>query len=138
MYKIIIASHGPLADGMKESLKFFFSTKLEVTTVSIDNDGLVSFQEKMDRVFDEVATSEVLIFTDLLYGTPFNEAGKRAANLSQYFDIISSVNMPILVEAVNLQRQNIALEDAVPQLLEVGQVQSFRNKMQESSVTDDE
>lgn len=138
MYKIIIASHGPLADAMKESLKFFFSEKLDVMTVTIDDRGLVAFQEKMDQAFQEISDHELIVFTDLLYGTPFNEAAKRVGNLSQYFDILAGVNMPMLVEAVNLQRQGITLTKAMPQLLEIATVHSFRQKMMESSATDDE
>lgn len=138
MYKIIIASHGPLADAMKESLKFFFSEEVDVATVSIDEQGLVTFQEKMNQVFLEIGSRELIVFTDLLYGTPFNEAAKRVGSLSQNFDIIAGVNMPMLVEAVNLQRQGVSLEKAMPQLLEVAKVHSFQQKITEASATDDE
>lgn len=138
MYKIVVASHGPLAGAMKESLKFFFSNDIDVTTISIDERGLVAFQAEMDHVFQQIGTHDVLIFTDLLYGTPFNEAAKRAATLEQAFEIIAGVSMPLLVEAVNYQRQIKKLTEITPYLLEIGKPSSFKEKMMENVNTENE
>lgn len=138
MFKIIIASHGPLAKGMRDSLYFFYPDQLDIAIASIDEDGLSKFQKRMDTVFEEIGENDFLFFTDLLYGTPFNEAGKRAGKLNQFFAIVAGVNMPILIEAANLQRQGETLDSVLPQLLALGQVTSFREKMVEASQTEDE
>ncbi|PAB01616.1 PTS sugar transporter subunit IIA [Enterococcus canintestini] len=137
MYKIIVTSHGPLAEAMKESLKFFFSD-VDVMTVSIDERGLVAFQAEMDRVFQQIGKEDVLIFTDLLYGTPFNESAKRVADLDQFFEIIAGVSMPLLVEAVNYQRQQKNLAEITSNLLEIGKPSSFKEKIMENVNTEDE
>ncbi|GEQ49031.1 PTS sugar transporter subunit IIA [Tetragenococcus koreensis] len=138
MFQIVIASHGPLAEAMKNSLQIFYPELSEVYTANIDEDGLSKFQEKMDDVFAKVKNKDVLIFTDLLYGSPFNEAGKRVSTLEKDFDIISGVNMPILVEAVNLQKQNKELRKILPALIDAGAVQSYKEKLKTTQQSDDD
>lgn len=137
-FEIAIFSHGPLAEGMKESLRFFYPDNLKITTIAIDEEGLTAFQKKMDVYFEKIKNQDVLIFTDLLYGTPFNEAGSRVGELNSSFEIIAGVNMPMLVEAVNYQRQEKALDDILPELMELGKAYSYREKALEVSDTDDE
>lgn len=138
MFQIVIASHGPLAEAMKSSLQTFYPDLSDVYTVSIDEEGLAKFQKKMDKIFEEMQDEEVLVFTDLLYGTPFNEAGKRVGELKNYFDIISGVNMPVLIEAVNLQKQGEKLEKILPALINVGAVQSYKEKIKTIQQSDDD
>jgi len=138
MFQIVIASHGPLAEAMKSSLQTFYPELPNVHTVSIDEDGLAKFQEKLDEIFDKIKDEDVLIFTDLLNGTPFNEAGKLVNTLKNDFDIISGVNMPILVEAVNMQKQNRVLKEILPILIEVGTVQSYKKKLKTVQQSDED
>lgn len=130
MFEIVIISHGPLADAMKESLMYFFSEVQSIFTVAIDRDGLEKFQKNMDETFAQIDNKDVLIFTDLLYGTPFNEAGKRVNRLTKDFEILSGVNMPILLEAVNMQKQGKNLKETLSSLEKIGIVQSFKSRLE--------
>lgn len=138
MFQIVIASHGPLAEAMKNSLQTFYPELSDIYTASIDEEGLSKFQEKMDDIFSKIEEKDVVIFTDLLYGTPFNEAGKRVGRLKKDFDIISGVNMPMLVETVNLQKQGKTLEKALPFLMNAGMIQSYKEKLRTTQQSDDD
>lgn len=137
MYEIIIASHGPLASAMKESLSFFFPEN-DLYTVEIDQAGIEKFQDKMQTTLQQLQDQPVLIFTDLLYGTPFNVAAKCAGEYAQEFEIIAGVNLPCLVEAVNLKKQQQSLKQAVPQLLTAGTLTTFTQQAQLRMNEDDE
>lgn len=124
MYEIIIASHGPLASAMRESLSFFFPEN-DLYTVEIDQAGIEKFQSKMQTTLKQLQNRPVLIFTDLIYGTPFNVAAKYAGEYAKEFEILAGVNLPCLVEAVNLKKQQQPLQQAIPLLLVAGTMSTF-------------
>uniref|UniRef100_UPI00403F2639 PTS sugar transporter subunit IIA n=1 Tax=Candidatus Enterococcus willemsii TaxID=1857215 RepID=UPI00403F2639 len=138
MFEIVIASHGPLAGAMQESLTFFFSEVENIHVAAIDRDGLEKFQKQMDTIFQSIGDREVLVFTDLLFGTPFNEAGKRVGKLKQNFELLAGVNMPILVEAVNLQKQEKKLADIIDSLKQSGSIQSYKDRLSEMYHSNDD
>lgn len=138
MYKIVIASHGELGNGMKDSLGYFYNDLSEVSVVTLDKDGLSLFQKNLDNVFAQIGEHDVLFFTDLLYGTPFNEISKRAMLLSNTFEIIAGVNMPILLEAVNYQQQGDELSKVLPSLIDFGKVDLFSERLSQMNDSDDE
>lgn len=69
MRKIVLASHGELADGLKHTLQFFAGDSVDITTICAYVDA-VSIEEKIESFFAGVKEEdEVLIFTDLLGGS---------------------------------------------------------------------
>ncbi|MGM0238076.1 PTS sugar transporter subunit IIA [Enterococcus sp. AZ103] len=138
MYKIVIASHGEFGNGIKNSLSYFYNDLSNVIVVTLDKNGLIPFQKKLDELFQKLGQQDVLFFSDLLYGTPFNELSKRAILLSSNFDIITGVNMPIMIEAVNYQEQGASLTDVLPKLVTLGKVDLFSQKIKESNINDDD
>ena len=72
MYKIIIATHGNLAQSINDTLSLFVGEDKEVYSICLDDKGISEFEKKADNVIEEIGADEVLIFTDLFYGSPFN------------------------------------------------------------------
>ena len=46
MYKIIVASHGPMAEGMKKSLEFVMGPAENVTALCLDEEGISKFSKE--------------------------------------------------------------------------------------------
>ena len=138
MYQIIIASHGPVANAMKESLQFFFKDLKNVHTVTLDRDGIGKFSCKISEVLETCKNDELLVFVDLFYGTPFNEFARQCTELEANFEIISGVNMPSLIEAVNYQEQGKNLREVIDSIMRAGKINSFSNTIERSQVKDDD
>lgn len=138
MYQIVIASHGPVANAMKESLQFFFNDLENVHTVTIDKDGISKFSDKVNSILKKYKSEEVLVFVDIFYGTPFNEFARQCTELVDNFEIIAGANMPSLMEAVNYQNQNKKLVDVIDLIINAGKVDSFSNTVNLLSKKDDE
>ena len=119
MYKIIVASHGPMAEGMKKSLEFVMGPAENVTALCLDEEGISKFSKEAKRLLDEQDTEEVLVMVDFLFGSPFNEFSKLAAGYAGKMEIITGVNLPALVEAVNCQEDGSSMETVIPQIKEV-------------------
>lgn len=67
MYKIIVASHGPMAEGMKKSLEFVMGPAENVTALCLDEEGISKFAERAKRLVNDQNTEEILVMVDFLF-----------------------------------------------------------------------
>ncbi len=106
MIGILIVSHRQLGDALIDTAEFILGEKPEaIAAVSID------LNESAEKLHDKISTgiktvdqkAGVLILTDMFGGTP--------SNLSYSFleegrvEVISGVNLPILIKAVNTRNE---------------------------------
>lgn len=138
MFKIIIASHGCLAEAMKKSVKLFFPQENDLATASIDEDGLIPFQVQLDKIIASMKGQNILFLVDLPYGTPFNEIVKRMSLVGKNSDILAGMSMATLIEAINLRNQNMEIKEAIPKLVEASQLQSYSERLETLGNEDDE
>ena len=67
MNQIILASHGPLAQGMKESIEFFLGpTSIVCLTQTKEESGL---KQEIESVLRACAGRHVIVFTDMIGGS---------------------------------------------------------------------
>ena len=107
MIGIVIVTHRKLADALVDAAEFIVGGKLEaVASVSIDlSQDVDVLRNKIVNGIKQVKSTEgVLILTDMFGGTP--------SNLSYSFlkegqvEVISGVNLPILIKAVNSRKDS--------------------------------
>ena len=110
MIGIVIVTHGRLAEALIEAAEIIIGSRLESTEpVSIDlSISAEKLRAKIAKGIKAVDAQEgVLILTDMFGGTP--------SNLSYSFleeghiEVISGVNLPILIQAVNLRDRDLEL-----------------------------
>jgi PTS system mannose-specific IIA component len=111
MIGIVIVTHSQLGEALIEAAEFILGSKPEnAIAVSIDlKENAEKLREKIDSAIKKVRQPEgVLILTDMFGGTPSNlsysflEEGK--------IEVISGVNLPILIKATSARKEN-ALSD---------------------------
>ena len=110
MIGIVIVTHGRLAEALIEAAEIIIGSRLEATeSVSIDlSISAEKLRAKIAKGIKAVDGQEgVLILTDMFGGTP--------SNLSYSFleeghiEVISGVNLPILIQAVSLRDRDLEL-----------------------------
>lgn len=106
MIGIVIVTHAQLGNALIDAAEFIFGNRPEgVTPVSINiNEHADDLRKKIDKGIRAVNQKKgVLILTDMFGGTP--------SNLSYSFleegrvEVISGVNLPILIKAVNSRKR---------------------------------
>jgi PTS system mannose-specific IIA component len=106
MIGIVIVTHSRLGEAFIEASEFILGNKPEATvSISIDlNENADKLREKIAAGIKKVNRNKgVLILTDMFGGTP--------SNLSYSFleegiiEVISGVNLPILIKAVNTRKK---------------------------------
>lgn len=110
MIGIVIVTHGRLAEALIEAAEIIIGSRPESTeSISIDlSESAEKLRAKIAKGIKAVDGQDgVLILTDMFGGTP--------SNLSYSFleeghiEVISGVNLPILIQAVSLRDKDLEL-----------------------------
>lgn len=122
MYNLLIVTHGPLARALKETLKMFTSDVEDIHAVGLTESGVEEFKVKVIDAVDNFYKQGkgLLVLVDLFGGTPFNVAMLELKNKYENVEIITGVNLPLLIEA-SLLRGSSNLEDIIDTLRESAQ-----------------
>lgn len=99
MIGILVTSHGDLCQGMLKSLTMIAGENPNIFILQF-NDFSNYKEELIEKL--NVLTSDyngILIFTDIMGGTPFNESYKYIReNHTSSIKIITGVNLPMIIE----------------------------------------
>lgn len=103
MLSIIILSHGPLAKVLADTAAMVLGPQELLLAVGLyENESPADLKQKLIEAITSLpAQSELLIFSDIQSGTPFNTAALLSRE--HVFEHISGVNLPLLVEALTLR-----------------------------------
>ncbi|WML33829.1 PTS sugar transporter subunit IIA [Clostridium sp. OS1-26] len=116
MYKIMIVTHGNMAATLKETLKMFTNDVDHVYAVGLDEKGVENFKERLEQEVAKCYEKDkgLLILVDIFGGTPFNTCVLEIKNKYNGVEIITGVNLPILIEGTLLK--DSCLKDVVKSL----------------------
>lgn len=113
MIKIVMTSHGGMAQGMMQSVKMLMGEQ--------DNLDFVTFGEEMgadeldeligEKITDTSLDNQYLILCDIKGGTPFNVVSRYSFKNDNVV-VIYGMNLPVLVEAiVRSQNSEVSLKE---------------------------
>ncbi|MBU5592452.1 mannose/fructose/sorbose PTS transporter subunit IIA [Clostridium sp. MSJ-4] len=113
MLGIIIGTHGRFSEELLKTSEMIFGKQENIETVTFEpgegSEGLVAKYEAALQKLDR--EKGVLFLVDLFGGSPFNAASRIAIN-NENMDILTGVNLPMLLEIYGL-RETLSLEDIV-------------------------
>ncbi|MBQ1532196.1 MAG: PTS sugar transporter subunit IIA [Solobacterium sp.] len=116
MIGIILASHGPLAEGLLHTSEWFFQDQKQLEALCLTPDTSPEmFTERLQDAIGRVDSGDgVLVLCDLLYGSPCSCAAQL---LSENVEMITGMNLGILLELLG-SRENAAPD--ISALVETG------------------
>lgn len=119
MVGIVICAHGNLANELLATLDFITGSSGSVTAVAVDHNTEVAVARKIVKEAIRAADDGdgALVVTDLYGGTPSNICMSLEDELK--IEIISGVNLPVLIKAVSMQK-NSDLKTMAVKLLDYG------------------
>lgn len=120
MKGIVLTSHGPLAAAMKESLALFVGEAEQLEAICLaPGQALPDFLEALQMAIHRVDTGEgVIVFCDLLFGTPCNASASLLQNesLAAKLEVITGMNLPMVLEVLSARPEGMQKAD----MLQVG------------------
>jgi PTS system mannose-specific IIA component len=115
----IIVSHGRLAEELLNALTIILGEAPNIEAISIGwYDDVEDSKKKINQSLKRVDQKNgVVIFTDMFGGTPSNLSFSFLRD--NHVEIITGVNLPMLIKFVSLQRSN-NLKDVSKKVVEQG------------------
>lgn len=106
---IILASHGPFAQGALECAEMLIGQQDSVHIISVLVDSNIEvLRNQMQQSYQTLNKGEgVIILVDLMGGTPCNLAGELAIQHSDVL-LFCGFNIPVLLEVLNNRDQTLA------------------------------
>lgn len=119
MFDVVIVSHGELSKALLKSAELIAGEQQRIyTSCLMAGCNLEDFQNEVSTLFSEASKNgEFLVFTDIMYGTPFNTVVCQSDQYS--FKHFSGVNLPVLLEVIT-SRENRELNELSDFLKEEG------------------
>ena len=115
----IIVCHGRMAEELLNALTIILGEAPNIEAISIGwYDDVEESKRKISQSLKRVdQKSGVVIFTDMFGGTPSNLS--FTFQKDGHVEVITGVNLPMLIKFVSLQRSN-ALKDVAKKVVEQG------------------
>lgn len=122
MTKIIIGTHGMLSTEILKSAEMIMGEQEEISIVTfVPGEGLEDLLKKYNNSIKELGNPDELLFMlDLFGGSPFNAASTLAIQ-NEGFEIITGINLPMLLEVLSL-RDDLSAKELVKAARESGTV----------------
>lgn len=120
MIGILVATHGNFAEGLIHGAELLGGKQEKLLGMGLcHGDSIEEFEEKMKINIGTLDDGDgVLVLVDIAGGSPANIAFK-CMRLSNKINALTSVNMPMLLEAI-FSRDGISLEELCNMCIEVG------------------
>lgn len=117
MISIIVIGHGHFASGIVSSLELIACKQEGITAIDFTAEMTAAdVHERLSAVLQPKA--QALVLCDLLGGTPFKVAATLMEELSETtLDVLSGLNLAMLIEAVFARQEQLDLEQIVAKLL---------------------
>ena len=138
MIGLIVTGHANFGSGMTSSVNLIAGEQEAYRYVDfLPTYGTEELTEEIAKAMDELKDCEgIIIFTDLMGGSPFNVAASLVHG-KENVRIVAGTNLPMLVEIVMSRKFMDDLDGLVESVLETGKEQvtkyEFKQVVQEES-----
>ena len=106
MIGIVVVTHGRLAEELVNAARNIVGEIPAIAAVSMGwSDDVGTARDQVERAIAEVGGSETLLLTDMFGGTPTNLS---LPFLSAQVEIVTGVNLPMLIKLTNLRDGRLA------------------------------
>lgn len=109
MVGFILTGHGQFSTGLASAIHMVAGDTPNFETVTFDNDEAATFPERLSTVIESMRAQcdGVVVFCDLLGGTPFNQSMMCASQIDNVA-MVCGANLPMLIEALFARMSNEA------------------------------
>lgn len=101
MIRVLITSHGGMAEGMAESVRMLVGEQGHLDVVAFEDEmGTDELEERYRAVLGDASEeNQHLVFCDIMGGSPFNVVS-RFSYKNKNISVIYGMNLPLVIEAL--------------------------------------
>ena len=120
MIGFVLTGHGQFSVGLASAISMVAGDVPAFQTVPFEEESAATYGEALRDAITTMRaeTDGVLVFVDLLGGTPFNQAMMIAADVPDV-EVVTGANLPMVVELV-ITRPGMDMEQLIAAALQAG------------------
>ncbi|WP_122646111.1 PTS sugar transporter subunit IIA [Enterococcus mediterraneensis] len=108
--KVIVTSHGDFCHGILKSYQMIAGESENFYAVSLTEEGVKDYSDRLNKVLTELESEEILILTDIKGGTPYNESYQYYLTHEERVRVVAGMNLPMIIEVgINLFNDNLEI-----------------------------
>ena len=123
MVGFILTGHGQFSNGLASAIDMVAGDQPAFQIVPFEGSQAASYGEDLRAAITAMREEceGVLVFVDLLGGTPFNQAMMIAADVDNV-EVVTGTNLPMLIELLLTRGAGSGLSELAEQAVSVGQM----------------
>lgn len=116
--KVIVVSHGSYAKGLVDTAQMIAGEQRELESYGLEpEDSVETLKEKLRESIEKTPLGEeILILTDIFYGSPFNTVISLMSEYDLYH--VTGINLPLMMEVIMGRYAGKHAEEICKKLLE--------------------
>lgn len=121
MIGFILTGHGHFSNGLKSALDMIAGPQQGFEIVPFEEDAAGAYGDNLREAVKAMRakTDGVLVFCDLMGGTPFNQSMMITAEQDN-ISVVAGTNLPMLIDIVMSRTPDSTIDDLVSEAVEVG------------------
>lgn len=118
MQRLVLASHGYLAEGMKNSAQIIVGKSAKIYTICAYVKAGITLESQINELFDSFPEDdEMIVVTDIFGGSVNNEFMQRLQN--RRFWLVSGMNLPLVIQLA-MAEDGGCISESIKEALETG------------------
>jgi len=119
MIGIILVTHGAFGDELIKTAEMIVGKQDNIDTISMqEGSSLASIADEIENSIEKYADAGAIVFTDMFGGSPSNIS--MAYLGSKNVEVVSGVNLPMLIKAISIRKENKSLSSICEDCAESG------------------
>jgi PTS system mannose-specific IIA component len=119
MIGIILVTHGAFGIELIRTAEMIVGKQDDVESVSMqESSSLASIADEIEAAIEKYANTGAIVFTDMFGGSPSNIS--MAYLGSKNVEVVSGVNLPMLIKAFSVRKENKSLSSICADCAESG------------------
>lgn len=112
MIGLVVMSHGSFSQGLLDACSLICGPSPQIEALSLNrNESIDELSSRLKKAVQHVDTGEgCVVLCDLFGGSPCNVAC-MALRSEQKFELVSGVNLPMLIEAITSREQSASPQE---------------------------
>lgn len=98
--KVLLISHGGMAEGMKETVQMVFGTLPNLEAMGLkDGEGVNQFEQRLSDFLDSIRDEYLIVLSDIKGGSPYTTCANLLMKKGRFerTQLISGMNLPLLL-----------------------------------------
>ena len=140
MIGIIVTGHGNFASGISSAVKLVAGSQENYEIVDfLETDSGDMLRQRLTKAVERLDNCEdILVFSDLIGGSPFKIAVEISLECSKNIHVIAGTNVGMILEQVMLRNDEDSVEALVEKALETGKNQVIHFSLPNAEPYEDE